>query len=85
MAWKQTEQRAAVDAFIARLAAAGRKVRRTDIWTVAGYTDETEFQRWQRGIGNPIATEKVRAVLAMSPRDFIRALDIAILKAKRGW
>jgi len=29
--------------------------------------------------------EKFRVVLSMRPRDFITALDAAILKAKRGW
>lgn len=80
-----TAQRAAVDAFIDRVAAAGRKIRRMDIYAVAGYTEETEFQRWQRGVGNPIAAEKFRGILSMYPRDFIRSLDMALLRAKRGW
>jgi hypothetical protein len=82
---RPTEQHTAVDAFISRVAA-GRKIRRMDIWMVAGYAEETEFQRWQRGAGNLIAAERFRRVLSMPPREFIRALDAAILKAKRrGW
>ncbi|MBZ5611456.1 MAG: hypothetical protein LAP38_24605 [Acidobacteriia bacterium] len=45
-----------------------------DIWAVAGYTEATEFERWQRGAGNPIAAEKFRRVLSMTPGDFIQAL-----------
>ena len=70
--------RAAVDDFIGRvLRETGRKITRTDIWkNVAGYTDRTEFQRFQRGEGTTAtAARNFTRVLSMAPKDFIEALD----------
>lgn len=40
---------AAVEAYIKEvLVKTGRKITRREIWGAAGYTDRTEFQRWQR-------------------------------------
>jgi len=44
-----TDRRAMIDVFISKLAEAGRKILRKDIWTVAGYKNATEFERFQRG------------------------------------
>lgn len=72
------ERRAVIEAFIARVLASGRKINRTDIWTVAGYKDATEFERYQR------ADERTRKagenifknILALAPEEFIRRLDL---------
>jgi hypothetical protein len=71
------DQRATIDAFIWKLAGAGRKITRKNIWTVAGYRNATEFERFQRG---DIRTTKSAAaafkrVLGMMPEAFIGLLD----------
>ena len=44
-----TDRRAAVDAFIEEVfQKTGKKITRTDIWRVSGYTDRTQFERFQR-------------------------------------
>lgn len=70
-------RRAAVDAFIAKVAEAGRKITRKDIWTVAGYTDATEFERFQRDDARttPGAELAFNRVLRKNPEDFILLLD----------
>ena len=69
-------RRAVIDAFIAKVTDAERKITRKDIWTVAGYKDKTEFARFQRG---DTKTTKAAAitfnrVLNMNPDDFRRLL-----------
>lgn len=70
------DHRAAVDRFIERVSKV-RKIRKKDIWTVAGYKNRTEFERFQRK--DPKATksgiENFTRVLAMTPEAFIEALD----------
>jgi len=71
-----TNQRAAIDAFILKLLEVGRKVTRTNIWTVAGYTHPTEFERFQRGdIRNQSAAAAFNRVLSMKPEGFIELLN----------
>jgi hypothetical protein len=38
-----------IESFISKMAASGLKIKRKDIWRVAGYKDRTEFERFQRG------------------------------------
>ena len=72
-----TDRRAAVDAFIAKLSDAGRKITRKQIWTVAGYTNATEFERFQRDDNRTTqsAAAAFNRVLNMKPEDFIGLLD----------
>ncbi len=73
----ETDQRAAIDAFISKLADAGRKITRKNIWTVAGYTNATEFERFQRGDTRTTqsAAAAFNRVLSMKPENFIGLLD----------
>jgi hypothetical protein len=66
-----------IDTFIARLTESGRKITRKDIWTVAGYKNRTEFERFQRGDVRTTrsATANFKRVLTMTPEDFVRSLD----------
>jgi hypothetical protein len=70
-------RRAAVDGYISKLAEAGHKITRKSIWTVAGYTQRTEFERFQRG--DPRTTRSAESnfnrVLGMKPEDFVLALQ----------
>lgn len=72
-----TDRRAAIDAFIGKLAEAGHRITRKDIWTVAGYEDPTEFERFQRGASRATrsAAMAFNRVLNMEPRDFIQLLE----------
>jgi hypothetical protein len=57
------------------MAQAGTKVKRKDIWLVAGYKDPTEFERFQRGDNrNQSATSTFNRVLGMEPQDFLKLL-----------
>ena len=66
-----------MDGFIANLLEAGRKITRKEIWTVAGYKDATEFERFQRGDNRSTqsAIAVFTRVLNMKPADFIKVLD----------
>jgi hypothetical protein len=77
MSKSEPERRALVDGFIASLLEAGRKITRKDIWTVAGYKDATEFERFQRGDDRTTksAITAFTRVLNMKPADFILVLD----------
>jgi hypothetical protein len=72
-----SDRRAVVDGFISKLAEAGRRITRKDIWTVAGYTDRTEFERFQRGDARTTqsAITSFNRVLNLKPEDFIRTLE----------
>jgi hypothetical protein len=72
-----TDRRAAVDNFIAKLADAGRKITRKDIWTVAGYKNPTEFERFQRADRRTTesAIANFNRVLRMKPEEFLRAIQ----------
>jgi hypothetical protein len=67
--------RARIDAFIGQIAALGLKVTRKNIWTVAGYTDRSEFQRFQNG-NRMTKTAKLNfdRVLRMTWEEFRSAL-----------
>jgi hypothetical protein len=69
------ERRAKVDMFISRVGKI-RAITRKDIWTVAGYKDATEFQRWQRADKRTTesADRNFTRVLNMTPEKFIDAL-----------
>jgi hypothetical protein len=71
------ERREAIDVFMSKVAESGRKIRRKDIWIVAGYKDRTEFERFQRGSVRTTrsAIDIFNRVLAMEPENFIRTLD----------
>lgn len=73
----KTDRRAAVDSFIAKAAEAGYKITRKDIWTVAGYKNSTDFERFQRADRRTTETAAANfaRVLRMKPEDFIRALQ----------
>jgi hypothetical protein len=66
-----------VNSFIAKLTESGRKITRKDVWSVAGYKDRTEFERFQRGSVRTTqsAINSFNRVLAMKPEDFISILD----------
>ena len=71
-------RRAAIDGFMAAVAEkTGRKITRKDIWTVAGYKDPTEFERFQRD--NPRTTKSAtiafNRILRMTPANFVEMLD----------
>jgi len=69
--------RAMVDACLAKvLEKTGQRITRRDLWRVAGYSNATEFERFQRN--DRRTTETARAnfkrVLSMNPEDLVRAL-----------
>jgi hypothetical protein len=70
-------RRAFIEAFITKLKDHGHKINRKHIWTVAGYREATEFERYQRGSARTglNAIENFDRVLRMQPEDFIRALE----------
>jgi len=74
---KTTDRRNAINAFILKVADAGRKITRKHIWIVAGYQDRTEFERYQRHDTRTTAsaTHAFGRVLSMNPGDFIALLD----------
>ncbi|MBZ5577379.1 MAG: hypothetical protein LAP40_12535 [Acidobacteriia bacterium] len=69
--------RSTIDAFIQNVARAGAKINRTDIWTVAGYKDRTEFERYQRKSTRTTAsaTKNLGRVLSLSPEAFLLELE----------
>jgi hypothetical protein len=73
----KADRRAAVDSFIAKAAEAGYKITRKDIWTVAGYKNPTEFERFQRADRRTTesAVANFTRVLRMKPEDFLQALQ----------
>ena len=72
------DRKIVIDAFIAKVECEeGKKITRKDISTVAGYTDRTEFQRFQCGHkkATPTSKQKFDRVLAMESQAFIQALN----------
>lgn len=60
-----------IDDFIGKMANAGLRVKRKDIWRVAGYGNATEFERFQRGdVRNKSAVANFQRVFNLSPEDF---------------
>ncbi|MEN6532406.1 MAG: hypothetical protein ABFD89_02015 [Bryobacteraceae bacterium] len=79
----QDGPRGQVNRFIDKvLRETGRRISRTDIWRVVGYSDRTEFQRFQRGRGaSPGSIRKITKVLNLNPAEFLRRL--ATLKVQK--
>lgn len=71
-----TGRRMAVNGFITKLAEAGHKIIRKNIWTVAGYRNRSEFERWQRDDSRTTksAVANFGRVLGMTPEGFMVAL-----------
>jgi hypothetical protein len=70
------DPRVLIDSFIEKVAMAGRKITRRDIWMAAGYKDGTEFERFQRGSSRSTksAAANFQRVLKLQPEDFLRLL-----------
>jgi hypothetical protein len=67
-----------VEAFMAQVfRATGRRILKKDIWTAAGYSDRTEFERFQRGDARTTASAAANfeRVLKMEPKLFVELLD----------
>jgi hypothetical protein len=82
----ETQRREKIDAFIYMvLKETGSKITRTNIWTAAGYTDATEFERYQRDDPETTttATNNFERILRMAPKDFIRNLDTVRARRNR--
>lgn len=71
-----SNQRALIDAFISNVMNAGQKITRKHIWTVAGYSNATEFERFQRGDARATqsAKDNFTRVLKMRPEEFVQSL-----------
>ena len=74
---KREDRRDMVRAFLERVRdETGETVRRKDVWSVAGYQNATEFERYQRN--DPRTTESAKSnfdrVLNSNPQDFVRRL-----------
>ena len=69
-----TRQR--IQAFIEKTRDAGHRIKKTNIWQVAGYKDRTEFERFQREDKRATSGSKSKfnRVLNMSPEMFMRKL-----------
>jgi hypothetical protein len=67
-----------IDKFLAKCSTiATRKITKTDFWSYAGYSDATEFQRFQREATNSTAAARINfeRILDMSPGDFVGNLN----------
>jgi hypothetical protein len=66
-----TERRAMVDAYIEEVRREkGKRITRKDIWSKAGYTSRTEFERWERRDAkhpNQVADEIFTRILREKP------------------
>jgi len=69
--------RARVDAFIGNVfQMKARRITRTDIWRVAGYTEATQFERFQRNKNQSAGSvARFERVLRMNPTEFLERLD----------
>jgi hypothetical protein len=72
----ETRTRRVIDQFILTVGAAGRRISRKDIWTVAGYKERTEFERFQREDSRltDSARNNFTRTLNMLPEAFIAIL-----------
>lgn len=76
---KEGKHREAVDAFIEKIEKeTGRKITRDNVWQMAGYTDPTEGQRWQRNDKrtNKTADLNIKRVLSYTPDEVVSWLEI---------
>jgi hypothetical protein len=73
---QRSAARERIDIFISDMNDAGYKITRKDIWTVAGYKDPTEFERFQREDSRTTrrATSSFDRVLQKTPEKFMAAL-----------
>ena len=72
---QQCGNRERINNFIQRMATSGLKIKRKDIWQVAGYKDRTEFERFQRGDEhNKSASMNFNRILKMESADFRKQL-----------
>ncbi len=72
-----------IDRFIAKVKLeTGRRITRKDIWTVAGYGNATDFERFQRCDSRVTsgAETKFTHVLEMLSQDFIKLLEKKLLE-----
>lgn len=67
------DRRARVDAFLAHMSdVLPRRFNRSDVWRAAGYTDPSQFKRWQRReLISPGAAVRFERVLEMDPETFL--------------
>jgi hypothetical protein len=73
----QTEQQALIQKFMDRVLREKKKrIRKTDIWRLAGYTEATEFERYQRNDPKTSdgARHKFGLILSMDPEKFLERL-----------
>jgi hypothetical protein len=72
------DYRAIVDAFIDKvLAETGTRITRKNIYNVAGYTDQTEFLKFQRDeCSSPGARDKFMRILKLEPEEFLNRLKV---------
>ena len=71
------DRRDLIDQFIVRVRAqTGERIKKADIWKVAGYKEDSEFQRFQRVDKRTTkkATAEFKRVLAMDSRQFLKCL-----------
>ncbi len=63
------QRRKAVDLYIMELEAkTGRRITRSDIWRSAGYSEATQFERWEKNIrGTAAADRRISQVLRAKP------------------
>lgn len=60
-----------IEKFVLKMAEAGLKIKRKDIWKAADYKDRTEFERFQRGDNrNKAATLNFNRILKLEPENF---------------
>jgi hypothetical protein len=74
----KADRATAVKSFLGKVKSAiGRAVTKKDFWTVAGYKERSEFERYQRNDPKTTRSAIVNfdAVLKLTPVDFIRQLD----------
>ena len=71
-----TQRRTSIDAFLIKIAQTGQKIARKDIWIAAGYTNPTEFERFQRSAKpeNRKAIGMFTRILGMEADGFVRLL-----------
>lgn len=71
-----TGPRAQVDHFIETVGTAtGRRITRTDIWRVAGYTEATQFERFQKNSrASAGSITKFNRILQLEPAEFLERL-----------
>lgn len=72
----ESYNRQRIEDFIRKCAESGLKIKRKDIWRVAGYKDRTEFERFQRGdTRNKSASDALNRTLGFAPEQFRSLLN----------